>query len=100
MKPLRYHPSVQRDIHEAMRYYLESASENVASRFWNELLSALSRIQAEPDSHHFDPSGLRRHNMSRFPYHILFQNLDDRIRIQVIRHNSRSPNFGAHRKRD
>jgi plasmid stabilization system protein ParE len=99
VKPLRYHPSVQQDIAEALRYYSENASESIASRFWDKLLAGLAKVQAEPQSHHFDPSGLRRHNLPTFPYHILYQDLEDRVRVQVIRHHARHPSFGAKRHR-
>ena len=38
--------------------------------------------------------------MKKFPYHILFEELEDRLRVQVVRHNSRNPGFGMRRKRD
>ena len=83
-----------------MRYYSDSASEVVASQFWDELSESLEHIRSDSISHHYDPSGLRRLNMKRFPYHILFEELEDRVRVQVVRHNSRNPSFGMHRKRD
>ena len=83
-----------------MRYYSDNASEAVASQFWDELSEALDQIRSDSISHHYDPSGLRRLNMKKFPYHILFEELEDRLRVQVVRHNSRNPGFGMRRKRD
>jgi plasmid stabilization system protein ParE len=74
-----------------------SISEALAEGFWNELQGAFGNVVATPTAHHFDPSGLRRFNLKRFPYNILYVVKGDRIRIQVVRHNSRRPNFGVRR---
>ncbi|NNE55203.1 MAG: type II toxin-antitoxin system RelE/ParE family toxin [Flavobacteriales bacterium] len=96
MKPLRFHPSVQRDINEAMDHYA-SISDSLGEGFWIELQEALANIEGAPGSHHFDQSGLRRFNLDRFPYNVLYVILEDRIRVQVVRHNSRRPSFGVRR---
>ncbi len=96
VKPLRFHPSVQRDINEAMDHYA-SISESLADGFWIELQGAFANVESAPEAHHFDQSGLRRFNLTRFPYNILYVVKDDRIRIQVVRHNSRRPLFGVRR---
>jgi len=97
VKPLRYHPAVQRDLDGAMAYYL-SISEEVAGGFWAEICAAFEQIREYPERGHFDPSGLRRLNLKRFPFHILCLVLPDRLRVQVVRSNSRRPSFGARRK--
>lgn len=97
MKPVRYHPSVQRDIDEALRFYRREASEKVATSFWEEFTNAVNAIGEYPTRFHYEVSGLRRCNLKRFPYHILFEEMSDRIRVQVVRHNLRNPNFGVGR---
>ena len=99
MKALRYHRLVQRDINEAMGYYVEQASYEIAQQFWKELSMALAKVQEYPERQHCDASGLRRFNLKRFPYHVLYEDLEDRVRIQVVRHNQRKPSFGTRRKR-
>ncbi len=42
MKPLRFHPSVQRDINQAMDYY-GGISQSLADRFWLELQKRLRK---------------------------------------------------------
>jgi len=63
---LRYHPLVQRDVTEVLTYY-EKISPALADGFWDEFEHAISCIQEAPTHCHFDPSGLRRANMQRFP---------------------------------
>ena len=98
MKPLRFHPSVQRDINEAMEFYFENASERVALRFWEELSACFQKIQKNPRRYPLKELVLRRCNLEIFPFNILFEDLPDRIRTQVVRHNSRRPEYGAKRK--
>jgi len=50
-------------------------------RFWNELDSATDGIASFPERHHYDPSGLRRSNLVKFPYHVLFEQRLDCVRI-------------------
>lgn len=98
MKPIRFHPRVRNDLQEAYAYYA-SISDRLAEDFWNEIYDSIKRIEANPEAHHFDASGIRRCNVKRFPYNILFAILSDRIRIGVVRHNSRAPSFGVRRLR-
>ncbi|MBU6301524.1 MAG: type II toxin-antitoxin system RelE/ParE family toxin [Verrucomicrobia bacterium] len=98
MRPLRFHPSVQKDINGAVNHYW-AISEGLAEEFWGEVQGALAAIERAPEAHHFDPSGLRRSNLKRFPYNILYVIKTDRIRVQVVRHNSRRPGFGVRRSK-
>lgn len=98
MNPIRFHPAVQRDINEAIRYYRD-ISDVLAEGFWEELRLHLDWIRENPDRFHFDESGLRRCNLERFPFHILYEVLPDRVRVQVIRHHARDPDFGRRRSR-
>lgn len=62
MRPLRFHPSVQKDINGAVNHYW-AISEGLAEEFWGEVQGALAAIERAPEAHHFDPSGLRRSNL-------------------------------------
>ena len=65
-----------------------------------EIAAAFEKIHEDPEYGHFDSSGLRRLNLKRFPYHVLYLVKPDRIGIQMVRHNSRYPFDGSKRKRD
>ena len=92
-----YHPSVQKDINEALSYY-RKISEKLADDFWDELMSAIEHTNLNPKASHFADCGLRRTNLTRFPYHFLYEILEGRIRIAVVRHHKRSPSFGIRRR--
>ena len=92
-----YHPKVPGEARQIIADY-EEISPALADGFWTELTDAIAYATEFPGRHHFDASGRRRSNLKRFPYHFLFRVFDDRIRITVVRHNSRSPQFGSRRQ--
>jgi plasmid stabilization system protein ParE len=91
------HPKLAEDIRDAAMHYAE-ISEKVLSSFWNELEAVIASIERNPRSHHYDPCGLRRANLRRFPYHLLYEVGDDTVFMVVFRHDKRHPNFGTKRK--
>jgi plasmid stabilization system protein ParE len=94
---VKYHPLVKRDVLEILRYYHEISSR-LADEFHDELQVVIS--QAAENSQRF-PSidkGFRRANLKRFPHHLLYEIRDEAIRVMVVRHNKRHPEFGLQRK--
>jgi plasmid stabilization system protein ParE len=67
-----YHSAVQAEIREILDYY-GGISGQLADDFWEELTDAFEYAGRFPERHHFDASGRRRSNLSRFPYHFLFR---------------------------
>ena len=98
MKRPLFHPRFQNDINDALAYYQNHAGPEVANRFFAEVEIEVHRILKHPALFHFDTSLLRRANLAKFPYHILFFETSDLIAFQVIKHNHRHPNFGLRRK--
>ena len=41
---------------------------------------------------------MRRSNLRKFPYHILFEERLDGIHIIVVRHDRKNPNYGLKRR--
>lgn len=96
-REILYHSAVQEEIREILNYY-EAISEGLADDFWRELTEAFDYARRFPERHHFDPSGRRRSNLKRFPYHFLFRTSDAQVKVTVVRHHSRSPGHGARRQ--
>jgi plasmid stabilization system protein ParE len=97
MRGVFYHPKVPNEVREILAYY-DEISEALGNAFWNELKEAIEHARKFPERHHFDSSGRRRSNLKRFPYHVLFRVFNTYIRVTVVRHHRRNPNFGAKRK--
>lgn len=97
MKRLIFHPRAAKDAREIAAKY-DAISNNLHDEFWEELDAAIAAIQLYPERHHYDPSGMRRSNLKKFPYHILFEERLECNRIIVIRHHHRNPRHGLRRQ--
>ena len=93
----RFHPQVRRDVTQALRHY-DSISDSLADDFWARFEKLCHLVELHPKRYPPDPSGWRRANLDRFPYHILFYEELDGVRIMTLRHNRRNPAFGLRRK--
>lgn len=91
-----HHPAVVTDIAKAVRWYRD-IDPALALAFKQELNSALARIESAPTRFHFDVCGWRRLNLKRFPYHILFVEEQDLVRVLVVRHHHQNSRFGTSR---
>ena len=91
-----YHSAIQKEIREILAHY-EEVSDQLADDFWDELIKAFDYARRFPTRQHFDPSGRRRVNLTRFPYHFLFKTSDTQIKVTVVKHNSRDSGFGTRR---
>ena len=92
-----YHPLVRRDISEALHYY-HKISPRLADEFYAELRVLIDRAAEQPLRFHLAARELRRINLRRFPYHVLYDIHSAAIRILVIRHNKRHPDYGLNRE--
>lgn len=81
-----------------MDYYEEAAGPQLADDFYEELRAFLQNAAESPESYAIRDRDLRRVNLERFPYHFLFRIAGDTVRILVIRHHSRRPSLGTHRR--
>jgi len=93
---LKFHKRVQSDLNQIRRKY-HDASPQLEADFWVEFQIGLRKALQNPRFFHFDHSGLRRCNLDRFPYHFLYDIREPFIRIWVVRHNRRNPDFGLTR---
>ncbi len=66
--------------------------------FGQNLRKSASEAETYPERYHFDPSGWRRAQLEKFPYHLLFYEELDGVRIMALRHDRRNPRFGLRRK--
>ena len=92
-----YHPDVQRDVSRILRHY-DGINDRLGDEFWKELNSLISRAADNPERFHYESRDRRRVNLRRFPYHFLFREIPDGIRITVVRHHKRHPERGIERR--
>jgi plasmid stabilization system protein ParE len=94
---LVYHPLVHRDVGGILRHD-DRISGRLGDEFWSELMCLLESVSRNPERFHLNDRGLRRANMQRFPYHLLFRRNSDGIRVLVVRHDKRDPAYGVRRR--
>jgi len=92
-----YHPLVRGDVIAILRYY-QKISLELANEFHDELRVTINRAAENPLRFHLADKGLRRANLTRFPYHVLYETRSDSIRVMIVRHNKRHPDFGTGRE--
>lgn len=81
-----------------MDYYSREAGDKIATEFYEEFRRCRSIIGARPRSYPVVRGRIRRINLHRFPYHILYEIRDESwVRILVLKHNRRDPDFGLAR---
>ena len=87
-------PTVYSDLLRIMEYYDSEADAEIAAEFYAEFRIRAKAAGRRPYS--FPISGsFRRVNLHTFPYHFLFAiSGDDVVRILIVRHNHRHPDFG------
>ena len=95
---IRLHPAVDKDLLEAMEYYDREAVPELAVEFYAEFRHCADEIGLRAKSFPVTESGLRRMNLHRFSFHILFEVLtDNEVEILVVKHHYRHPDFGTDR---
>ena len=92
------HPEVDNDLLGQIEFYSREASPEVAVEFYTEFRRCFDVVVDRAASFPMYTSRLRRINFSRFPYHILFEVLDDNVvHLVVVKHDRRDPDFGLDR---
>jgi len=94
---IEYHPALQKDLQEVIDFY-NSRSPGLGSEFLSNFEQQILRIAVSPRLWRTVEGDIRRTLMPRFPYCIYFRVINDEvIRITVIKHQRRHPNYGLDR---
>ncbi|MEO6393817.1 MAG: type II toxin-antitoxin system RelE/ParE family toxin [Pyrinomonadaceae bacterium] len=95
---VRLHPEVYVDLLDAIDYYDREAVPELAVEFYAEFRRCTDQLSLRPESFPITEFGLRRFNLHRFPFHILFEVVNETtIEILVVKHDHRDPMFGTDR---
>jgi plasmid stabilization system protein ParE len=89
---LSYHPDAEAELAEAARFY-ERKMPSLGTRFRAECDSAVARILQTPNRWRILEKDVRRFLMARFPYSILYRIEGEEVRILVVKHHSRHPDY-------
>ena len=94
---VEYHPAVEQDLAEALRRY-DAVSQRLADEFKTEMRRVVDIAAAKPNRFHLIKPGFHRANLKRFPYHFIYRELPDGIRVTLVRHHRRDPSLGMERE--
>jgi toxin ParE1/3/4 len=94
---IEYHPAASGELNQAARYY-EQQSAGLGHEFLNEFEFCVRQISDMPTRWMMVEHDVQRALMKRFPFCIYFRSLDDRLRITVVKHVKRHPNYGRSRR--
>jgi len=89
---------VYSDLRSILGYYVDEAGTEVAADFYKEFRRCRLHISEFPYSCPVISEDVRRMNLTRFPFHILYQIVEERFaKILIVKHDSRHPLFGSER---
>ena len=94
-KPVIRREQADRDVQEAVDYYLSEASEQVALAFVDALERAFQHLGCHPATgstryaHELDLPGLRCWPVKRYPYLVFYVERDDHVDVWRVLHGQR-----------
>lgn len=94
---IEYRPSVRQDVTEATRRY-KAVSQKLANDFKAELRRVIAMVSANPNRFHSVRPGFHRANLKRFPYHLIYREITEGIRVTLVRHHRWHPDTGMERQ--
>ncbi|MGH7171554.1 MAG: type II toxin-antitoxin system RelE/ParE family toxin [Gemmataceae bacterium] len=98
MKPFLIHADAEAELREALQHY-EQQRVGLGREFRQEFEAALERVRQNPFLYAAeDESAARLCPLRRFPYTLVYLDLDDRIWIAAVAHQRRRPRFWARRR--
>ena len=91
-----FHPEAAAEFRQAMDEY-ESCGEGLGVDFAAEVYSAIQRIVAHPQAWPVLDEEVRRCQTKRFPFGILYAEVENEIFILAVMHLHRDPDYWKHR---
>jgi len=93
---LSYHAEAERELVEAAAFY-EGRSRGLGERFLHEFDAAIAQIKTHPERFAIVEGDLRCYAMKRFPFAIYYRAGGDELRVLVVKHHSRHPDYWRRR---
>jgi len=87
-----FHPEAELEFVDAINYY-EKKEKNLGYDFSLEIYSTIERILAHPSAWPILEDDIRRSLVNRFPYGVLYTQMDKEIIIIAVMHLNRDPDY-------
>ena len=92
------HRLASEDLAEAVRFYKSEAGAGLARRFLTEFERVAKLLEQYPGLGTPTADGRNVHPLTDFPYSVIYRREDSGLRILVVRHQSRDPEYGESRR--
>ncbi|WP_437595993.1 type II toxin-antitoxin system RelE/ParE family toxin [Sorangium sp. So ce590] len=92
MRRFRFHPRALQEFEEAVDHYLELSPE-AASRFVDAFEAAVGFARRNPDAAARIEDDVRRWNLRKFPYALIYRLSSEHIVIIAVMHARREPGY-------
>ena len=97
MPKIIFHRLIRKDLEGVLSYYERESGSELATRFFETFVEVAQKALRDPRYFHLAEGVLRRANLPGFPYHFLYREKPFGIRVLVLRHDRRHPDFGLRR---
>lgn len=91
-----FHPEAETEFVQAIDYY-EECEAGLGYDFAVEVYSAIERIMAHPNAWPILEEDIRRSLVRRFPFGIIYADIDEGLFIVAVMHLHRDPDCWKHR---
>jgi plasmid stabilization system protein ParE len=85
-----FHPDARRDLREAADFY-DLERQGLGTEFLAEIEQTILRVIEYPEASPIALGQVRRCEVSRFPYSVLYSARDGGVYVSAVAHNSRRP---------
>ena len=86
------HPEAVAEVRAATQWYRER-SDLAADAFLAELDRAVEKIAENPEMYPHYVRGTRRYFLQRFPFYLVYRQVDEKLEIIAIAHGRRKPGY-------
>jgi toxin ParE1/3/4 len=98
VKPVILHAEAEAELREALDYY-ERQRAGLGGEFRREFEAAVQRVRENPQAYAAEDEAAARYcPLLRFPYTLVYVELDDRIWVAAVAHQRRRPHYWVRRR--
>jgi plasmid stabilization system protein ParE len=94
----KLHRDAEVDLVDAVRFYRREAGRAVANRFLDEFERVAELLVSNPNLGTTTGDQRRGFPLHGFPYSIIYRAVEGGMRILVVRHQHRDPEYGERRR--
>lgn len=93
----RFHPAVEAEHYETIQFY-ESRSKGLGSDDLIEVERVMQRVVEAPQRYRVERGpNIRSASLVRFPYKIIYRELEGEVQVLAVSHKRRRPGYWASR---